>query len=196
MWPTQGISQARNFTVDPLSPTTLHNVSYDQSVFITSGCSYWFRLPSKSAPFYRCFLMVFWFGDSLTRHAVQGLMMLWTEDLVYGAIPRLTPLTQLYDRCKCDGQFSEHDLCRNHSIGSEWFLPDPRMYGLCVVNPSHRFSFSYSWMYPDRVLDTFCSDDPRPRFVMVQGGIHSQSNASRTINEYFLPLLRAINLLE
>ncbi len=58
--------------------------------------------------------MVFWYGDSLTRHMTQSLHMLFNQDMQYGGYPPREPGKDIpYKYCSCDGQFSESRMCRN-----------------------------------------------------------------------------------
>jgi len=57
------------------------------------------------------FSLVVIFGDSLTRHFIQTLMMLLRSDFRFGGIP-LHQGNELYENCGCDGQFSGAVMCR------------------------------------------------------------------------------------
>jgi hypothetical protein len=142
-----------------------------------------------------CMLMqkysvVVWNGDSLTRHMTQGLFMLWTKDFRFGGYPRHPNIEDdLFDFCGCDGQFSEHELCRSYSPGSFRF-EDARSVGLCSrIDPYVSPRFYYQYAKYDESVTHLCSAEPNLRFVYLQGGTHYMTNASMTISQYLHPSL-------
>ena len=127
--------------------------------------------------------MVLWNGDSLTRHMTQALFMLLTDDLRYGALPRFSGHRQpMFDHCQCDGQFSEHLVCRDYNQQSMYQLNDPRAYGVCTRQLQSTTSPLFAFTWSDSIWSLgadFCFADPRPRLVLLQGGAHFGSKPER-----------------
>eukprot|EP01036_Dinobryon_divergens_P044877 gene44877-59898_t len=79
-------------------------------------------------------------GNSFLRHQTQGLMMLLSDDWAHGALPGYGPQTDIYNKCKCDGQFSENLLCRPYSnysgMGQDLIRPND-------ICPGNSFEIEY-----------------------------------------------------
>jgi hypothetical protein len=159
-----------------------------QSKFVSRGCSYhWFNT-KEACQISAKFAGVFVHGDSLSRHVTQGLFMHFTGDLVSGGLPRTSPKTVLYDSCICDGQFSENKVCRDYSL-SMFNVANIRSYGACSninhgqnkrANPLfNTFKFYYN-SDPQKT----CFNDTRPRFIVLQGGVHFDSSAKVTMEKH------------
>ena len=171
-------------------------VEWAQSWFEPSGCSLrWYESDEICGIFDR-FSHVVMAGDSLSRHVNQGLYMLMTDDLRYGGLPRLSRQKGLFDRCQCDGQFSEHSVCREYEWNNMHDLNDTRIYGVCTHTNHNTFTLltlqTYEGAYPTGSFQTLCSPDPRPRFVLIQGHAHYKTELRETMRRFINPLLEAI----
>lgn len=118
-----------------------------------------------------------WWGDSLTRHTVQGLFMLLSGNFRYGGFPNVPEMdTSIYSRCNCDGQFSESTACRDFGAGKLIIPNDARKAGLCYFSKQFRpFSFLWYTSLATAQLQTdtsfLCSSDSAPKFLYLQGGV-------------------------
>lgn len=121
-------------------------------------------------------------GDSLARHTAQGLMMILTQDLVLGSYPRATRKSaDLMNKCQCDGQFSEHELCRHYNT-ERLMSSDPRDYGICTHLPATPVQLHHGLRFALKNKgNTFCSNDSRPILIVLNGGTHYRSNVQHTI---------------
>lgn len=136
-------------------------------------------------------------GDSLLRHVTQALFMLLTEDLQYGALPRMSRMAGLHDTCRCDGQFSEDLRCRHYEHQNMFDVRDPRVYGVCSHMVDSSFSFGFALHYggfqlPAHFDSLFCSADPRPRIVFANAGVHYQYNVDKVNATFLHPLVQHI----
>lgn len=162
----------------------------EPSYFMPSGCAPAWRSPEAACAVVSRYASISFVGDSLLRHAFQGFATQLSGDWIHGALPRLSTPPELYSMCECDGQFSEHVFCRTYS-DYEFTMPNTHAYGVCPFAPPaalYYFNPEYgpgdSWQVtPNSVLHYerahFCSPDPRPRAVLLQGGGHYDSNAAR-----------------
>jgi len=118
-------------------------------------------------------------GDSMTRHFVQTLWMILTENLACSGVRDLT----LCPTCACDGIFSENAGCR---------LPTPVNVTLKKLCPGADFRYKSMEELPAQstVFDDMCvKQDSLPHVFMIQGGTHYMSNVSRTVDEFVSPWL-------
>jgi len=142
-------------------------------------------------------------GDSLSRHMVQALHTLLKQDLRFGAFPYLSDNSGgLYDRCQCDGQFSEHATCRAYSSPNIFSIADLRSLGFCYPRPvinknstiresfhptrleSHFHGFDISVNannYHYLCLSSMSKIDKRPRLVVLQAALHYHNDANTVI---------------
>jgi len=165
---------------------TRHHISNTSSYFVPYNCTFRWYSKDSACEISSRYSDIGLTGDSLSRHHTQGLFMIYTEDWKYGGIPLVSSNQALYDNCVCDGQFSEHEICRDY--GQSMFnVNDPHSYGICY--DSHNFAFRYNGEQPAGP----CRDDLRPRIVLLQGASHMGSNLNRTINEFVIPRMTQIN---
>jgi hypothetical protein len=118
-------------------------------------------------------------GDSLTKHLIQGLSMLTSENWRYWTI-------QPTDCCQCDGLFSEESTCRRRrdkgvealgkTIGGIPIGCDAagRGYNFSVLSGSPPTTLTC-----DQVLS-----DGRPLFYYLQIAVHKNNNPSAAIESY------------
>jgi hypothetical protein len=143
--------------------------------------------------------LVYWLGDSLTRHMMQAFMILIKEDLRYGGIP-YGQQAEVYDKCGCDGQFTEAFLCRkpmtfnsSHALRSIFQTDDLRSLGLCSsYRNADRLPTRFIWVQGDfRMVSLSCpkNNDSRPIFVFFQGGHFIKLNAYYGITTYVEPFM-------
>ena len=132
-------------------------------------------------------------GDSLSRHLSMELYQSIRGD--YSGYPILSSSDQeIFDKCRCDGVYSEALLCRKLA-GPRFAVQD--LSDLC---PGRDFSLEYlaAWSAKDQYLDLSgldCSgvDDKGVLHVM-GGGLHYDLDATRTYREQIEPLLTNPNL--
>ena len=121
---------------------------YDGSGAFVTDCT----IPTRSnLPRLPCVRV---FGDSTTRHMLQTASMVLKDDFVSGGFVEPNPA------CVCDGQLSEHKMCRNQSL---------------IAYP---FPCRSAWYDSHLSCETRCASS-RPRFVWLQGGFHHKLNATR-----------------
>lgn len=127
--------------------------AYDASGRFVTEC----RVPEYSTvPDVLCVRV---YGDSFTRHMLQAVSMITRNDLLNGGFARKNVA------CVCDGQFSEHPVCRRH-----------------VAYP---FPCASHWYDSVVVCDGACRG--RPRVLWVQGGLHYGYDAhkfARVMSQY------------
>lgn len=155
------------------------------SSFRPHGCNYQWHTSDSACAVVSRFSDISFIGDSQTRHTTQQLFSLLTGNLITGALPLLSP-SPLYQQCVCDGQFSEHKLCRSWS-DAMWNVSLSHAYGLCPL--SRPFHFSYTQDHSSSSSSSICHSDTRPRLVYLSAGLHYKSDAQRTITEFIEPLL-------
>lgn len=132
-------------------------------------------------------------GDSLVRHMNQAVMMLLNGNAEYGCLPnKLT--SQVYDSCRCDGQFSEVQLCRP-PIGRGF--ADNRAAALCLGGPPFEMQYYESKdMVWKSINDTgehsswHVDGDRRPMFLFVAGGLHYNVRIKASLEFLFLPAIK------
>lgn len=149
------------------------------SVFVPRGCRVRFYSPEEACEVASRYSHIVFMGDSLTRHMTGGLFLALTGDYVYGGLPPYSPNPDLYTHCRCDGQFSEHKVCRS-GVYPQFNFTDPRMLRLCENVPPFAFALGMKSTPILAPLAELCSPDPRPRLVTVQGGLHFGMNAGVT----------------
>ena len=168
------------------------DVEWSRSYFVPHGCSpRWFSSSQQCAILNRYSHIVV-IGDSLSRHLTQALFMSLTEDAQYGALPRMSRQAGLWDTCRCDGQFSEKSTCRAFESANMFDLRDPRVYGVCSQEESFHFTLQLFVVWENAQLPDLsfsCSDDPRPRFLVLQAAAHYSTDAERAKTEFIAPLL-------
>lgn len=158
------------------------------SVFYPSECDLQWFSPSEACIALQNYEHVYFIGDSLTRHTVQGLKMLLSGNYEYGGmIPNLSQ--DIYDECKCDGQFSEAFMCRflHHSKSGRGFdFDDNRQAGYC--QGFRHFSFSYQTILS---LNGFNCTGSRPTFVLL-----TYTNLDTVIDKQIKPLMYFISEMQ
>ena len=178
------------------------NVEWSRSYFEPFQCApRWLSADEVCAVLHK-FSYVLFLGDSILRHISQGLFMLMTEDLQYGAIPRMSRQPGLFDTCRCDGQFSEHERCRTYEYRNMFNMLDPRVYGACSHSVDSSFAFSFELKHGGLALPAdfetaFCNPDKRPRMIVANGAIHYQYDTNRVANSTLLrPLIERLQLAQ
>jgi len=159
------------------------------SYFVPGGCDMPFLSPREVCAAFNQYSQIIVAGDSLSRHMMQGLMMMMKGDLVSGAIE--SPIRSPYQWCACDGQFSEHEICRAnnnaHFTEGEGFLP--KDLGLCSDLPMPNM---VEFFYGDRrvVTKLDCTiEDYKGAVLVIQAGLHYYTDANRTLGGMVDPIL-------
>ena len=173
-----------------------HFTEYGLSYFVPFGCSLRIFSAEEACSVLSQYSHTLVAGDSLTRHTVQGLYSLLSEDVVYGALPPRTEEVHLYGNCTCDGQFSEAKVCRLFPVEA-MSLSHPQSYGICRSNLSHRFTFTLKWVGPGPEhwwddLEWLCTADQRPRIIVLQGCLHYRVNATKVVDELLVPFFTGL----
>ena len=163
-----------------------------QSDFVPHGCQVGWLSARES-----CELMGEWsglylVGDSLSRHMAQAVLMLLTQDLQWGGLPRGEPMGALFQWCQCDGQFASAALCRDWDINRFMRHHDVRQYGVCSFSKGWAFEYIYPTEGPNVTVNWLCKDSPRPQAVLLQGGVHLRLDAQAWIDRVVEPTLRGI----
>ncbi|CAK0733191.1 hypothetical protein CVIRNUC_000239 [Coccomyxa viridis] len=169
----------------------------EESWFQPHRCAFrWFTW-RKACQVLGKFSQVYMIGDSMMRHIHHALLMLLKDDWQYGSLPlKLDGLNQ-YEQCHCDGQFSEHALCREH-IADTATMNDPRQFGLCMGSSSRPFALhsrerglydGYKLMWDNST----CTDLDRPVFIFMGIGAHHHHEAHRTTGEGISPVMKEID---
>lgn len=173
-----------------------HNqsIAYESSpsYFVSKECQISYISAEEACTILNKYSTVIIAGDSLGRHTAQGLMMILTEDFALGSHPRGTGLSRdVYDNCRCDGQFSEHVSCRY--FDEVHLLPeDPRDYGLCTHIKGAIFKLRFAPLsLPGRnpeesslIWQSLCVEDERPILVTLNGGAHFGSDPDQTLSKF------------
>lgn len=150
----------------------------DANYFEPAGCTFEWYSQDMTCDILSRYSTMHIVGDSISRHHQQAMLMLLTQDWKFGALPRLSPQPELYETCTCDGQFSEHQICRTYS-GSITTLSSSHAYGICS---DHRRFAMYRRDAYTLGESQICSEDSRPQLLLLQGGVHLHSNSSTMID--------------
>ena len=161
------------------------------SIFSPHACSYRWYTPSDMCQIFSGFSHVRLVGDSLMRHLNQALFMLLRGDYEYGGIPLQMGNLEVFEKCRCDSQFSEHGMCR---FGSSMSFLDHRQYGLCLGGPVQPFALTNAYSTECHLGwdASMCPKDSRPVMILAGGGAHHQSDANATIAHLIDPLMEAV----
>jgi hypothetical protein len=111
-------------------------------------------------------------GDSLNRHLHQGLFIGLRHDYISGGIQ--TTHLPTYEQCKCDGQFSEHSVCRKND-GLFYKMESSRQLGICSQQPPFSMLLSEGQYLDDGIPwhEIDCnSSDYRGLLLVLGGGVH------------------------
>ena len=162
--------------------------------FAPHGCIFRWFSPLKICHILGKFPQIRMVGDSLLRHVNQALFMLLKGDLQYGALPYSLQDVDVYNRCRCDGQFSEHALCR---VGEMMSLADPRQLGVCHGDAFQAFALTMreTGRYTLDWNDDECPHPDRPFVVLLGAGSHQKSNASATIADVIDPFMAELQAI-
>lgn len=171
---------------DDLGLTSLQKELH-QSYFVPDQCN----VPAMTS-FEMCqtlsrFQHVVSIGDSLLRHLHQGLFIGLRHDYVSGGIQ--TSNKRTYKECKCDGQFSEHSVCRKND---GLFTKFENSHQLEICSQQKPFFMAYKstqlarrnmvdYDIPWNEIDCN-SSDYRGLLLVLGGGVHSGCKATETIN--------------
>lgn len=176
-----------------LDPVNENKTSIEKETFKSYFVPHQFHIPPLSSA-QACDIMAQYshfilFGDSLTRHMSQGLFMILRNDVVLGGINSgVTNVeTNPYKYCKCDGQFSESEMCRKNDGVFNGFKTHYEANMCSHLEQTFSFYHSgFSWG------DLNCGDpNNRGVFLFIQGGVHYLSDWEKTVNGVVDPLLKS-----
>ena len=187
-----GISDQQNKSVAPFC-TTAREVS-------TAGNNAPFQMPCRikwmdadtMCTVFSQYSSILWEGDSLTRHLTSGLLMLLNENFRHGAT--MVPWFGLgaYDKCACDGQFSESLVCRNNKYHTNFSTSE----GLCIdVENFARplFGLNMENEYPYDVYFCKAAKERKPVSILIGHAIHFRFNFERFLKQFFAAKLSNIS---
>ena len=159
--------------------------------FLPNTCSFKWYSSEEICQILSRFSQVRLLGDSFLRHVGQALFMLLRDDYKYGGLPLLLGNPRVYDSCRCDGQFSEHALCR---FVEGMSFTDHRQYGVCPGTPVQPFAVTYthSEHYTLELNQSACAEDSRPIFILISGGSHYKHDATQTVQEVVEPVMAQV----
>ena len=175
------------------------DVEWARSYFVPAGCSLRWLAGEDVCSLLNGFSHVQLIGDSHLRHILQAVFLLLTEELQFGALPRLSLQPGLYDSCRCDGQFSETEVCRSYEGDHMFQLRDPRPYGVCTAASASNFTLAFHLVYGTLLLPDmtgFCSADSRPRLLLLQAASHWHTDPERTRAAFLSPILEHVRALQ
>jgi len=133
------------------------------------------------------------------RQIHHALLMLLKDDFQYGAVPLNLDDINQYEKCQCDGQFSEHALCRSN-LASTATMSDPRQFAMCMGSSARHFSLynkeraesppeqAYKMMWDNGA----CAQLDRPIVVFLGAGSFHGHGAHDTIHDVIEPLLHEV----
>jgi len=137
--------------------------------------------------------LVWWYGDSLTRHMMQGLLLLLKGDWRIGGHPLLQNI-KIYEQCACDGQFSENLLCRESMkfdssdslvLDTKFVIKDFMEWGLCSnYIPLDNQYTKFVWMQNNyhQISEEGCPiNNNKPIFIFMQYALHCSLNVDQCI---------------
>ena len=150
--------------------------STQNSYFKPELCNIRWFSANESCNIMNKFAHVFMIGNSLQRHQSQSLTMLLSNDWEHGSLPGYGPGTEVYEKCHCDGQFSEHLTCRPHSL--KYKIP----IGKNRICPLGTFKLEYDLMFNDCDGCDHCDKDSRPRFFNFVHGSSLEEHPDTIIN--------------
>lgn len=166
--------------------------------FQPKDCSFRWYTSQQACQILGKFSQIYLVGDSIMRHVHHAVFMVLRDDLQYGSLPLLLDDASEYEMCQCDGQFSEHVLCRS-GIASMATISDPRQAGMCSGSSAKAFAL----MNRDKALDpqlsyqmrwdsSLCNTLDRPVFVFISAGSHHKHDAATTITDVLEPVLAEV----
>ena len=99
-----------------------------------------------------------------------------------------------YSQCKCDGQFSEHEMCRQNDGLFNAFTPrDLRLCSHLPEEDQFRFRYVIGKTNRKETLDEIEQQCTKPQYKgavwVLQGGIHYGTSAQNTMEYWIGPLL-------
>ena len=166
-----------------------HNLGTVASMaFRPRGCSVPWLPPTQARTILARFSHVLLVGDSLLASTASGLQLLVSGDFAQGML-RPNASTRARRLCTCEGQLSTAALCRLHTELS------PHLSWRTATRANTSFAFaghSEVWlrdtqrefhgargrgMTRAQAFDSLCSADLRPRFVVLNGGMHAAFNS-------------------
>lgn len=167
-------------------------INQNESYFRPKSCNFrWFDASQACEIFSRYALMAYR-GDSLARHMTQATFMILADDVKYAGRAMDIHNAAINNTCVCDGQFSEHRFCKTGYDNAMFHAKDIHKYGLCK-DTKNAFGFRFDTQirkeyYPESKFD-FCFDDPRPRLLMLEGGVHVGYDAQWMLNDIIKPVI-------
>lgn len=177
----------------------------EQSYFVPHGCDISPLSHRQICDILNQYSHVLLLGNSLTRQLRQALFMAIRNDYIHGAI--LSNITSgssevnPYHSCRCDGQFSEHAVCRqNNQLFWDMtprqlhvcpFLEDDTMPFFRLMTPrdgQDPLALNATSQHPAFPWNEIRCNDPKYRgiFLMMSGLWHNQKRAMRNMEGLFL----------
>jgi hypothetical protein len=174
-WENQDQLEAKNLSwaVKEKSPST----------FIPHGCDIPALSQERICAIMGRFSHIVVIGDSHSRHVQGGIHVGLKNDFVSGAMVTSDPVRK--EKCRCDGQFSEHVECRQ--LGSGFYSFETQKLGLCPKETNHAVETYHPYMTYNFAGVNCSKEDSRGMLLLLQGGLHFSSQAVPTYND-FMPI--------
>ena len=158
--------------------------------FVPAGCAPEWMPPGEACSALSRFRAVYFVGDSLTRHTYQAMHMLLRGDMRFGALP-VGLESSVYDNCRCDGQFSEDNICRLDTLPAIMSYTDIRAAALCPAAQPFALSYTAVSEFSPPVC-RWAAADPTRVFVYLAGGAHFHSDPVRTVDAFLRPAVERL----
>ena len=137
------------------------------------------------------------FGDSLSRHISDGLLMMYTLDFETGIFPKDGSIrNEVLKTCRCDGQFSEAEICRRFNGPFYHYKLAPDLYFDYYHHPIpnvQEFAGAEQWLM--EATHRRCPTLLKPIFALIQGGSHLSTDSSKTITHLIEPAMKQMHQL-
>ena len=163
------------------------------SYFVPFGCNLQFNSPVEICETLNKYSHFILQGDSLSRQMMQGLLILLTNDLALGGTSKYLAIQ---DECMCDGQFSEHKLCRE-------YVNYPTGIHVCeasrdIESKSVKISVDLQKKNVGSMLENVNCSGPNERGIIytLQGGAHHGVNPESFFRARIQPLLNNPNFIK
>jgi hypothetical protein len=175
------------------SSWTWQDEEMNPSSFEYHQCDIPILSPADQCRILNQFSHVIFLGDSLSRHAYDGLHISLRNDFVSGRM--LTSDETILKRCRCDGQYSEDLLCRaKKSEYSSWHgKPFSSGYGVCPSTENNNENgdddgVHVQYMDASFVFNCFLNST-KPILLLLNGGSHYDLSVFKTYQDQILNYL-------
>lgn len=164
------------------------------STFVPDQCHIPTMQPTEMCDILNQFSHIFLSGDSLSRHLLEGFLIGLSNNFVWDGMRPDDMDKTAKKECRCDGQFSETEECRQFK--DNYHILRPQKDGICphlVDDNNDSFVLRKTSVRNVPQLDVEaaifndidCSDpDYKGMLIMFQGGLHYKMK-QRAYNDYY-----------